>query len=140
MKEEVQRDLYILQQHQEQIEDIYTQVELIERLIKEYESVADTLMEMQKLEGGKEALMPIGGNIFLYAFIKNNEKVLARIGSKIYVEKSVAKAIEFVNKKIDELKKNEENLVKAAKEIRQKMDEISKRIREKDVQVPEKED
>jgi len=140
MSEEIQRDFYILQQHQEQIEDIYTQVELIEKLIKEYEAVINTLMEMQKFEGKKEALMPIGGNIFLYADIKENKKVLARIGSRIYVEKNVAKAIEFVNKKIEELKKNEESLVKAAREIRRKMDEISKRIREKNVQVPEKKD
>jgi len=38
------------------------------------------------------------------------------------------------------LKKNEESLVKTAREIRQKMDEISKRLRDKNVQVPEKED
>ena len=140
MSEEIEKDIYMLQRHQEQIEDIYGQVELIERLIDEYERVNTTLIEIQKIEGEKEALMPIGGNIFLYANIKDTSKVLARVGGKIYVEKSVAKAIEFVNRRIEELRKNEENLVKTAREIRQKMDEISKRIKEKNVQVPEKKD
>ncbi len=140
MSEEIQKDLYMLQRHQEQIEDIYGQVELIERLIDEYQQVVTTLIEVQKIEGERDALMPIGANVFLYSKIKDTSKVLTRIGSKTYVEKSVAKAIEFVNKKIEELKKNEESLVKTAREIRQKMDEISKRLRDKNVQVSEKKD
>ena len=56
MSEELQKDLYMLQRHQEQIEDIYGQIELIERLIEEYEKVVSTLIEMQKLEGEKDAL------------------------------------------------------------------------------------
>ena len=140
MSEELQKDLYMLQRHREQIEDIYGQVELIERLIEEYENVVSTLVEMQKLEEGKDTLMPVGANIFLYSTIKDTSKVLARVGSKVYVEKSIPKAIEFINKKIEELRRNEESLVKTAREIRQKMDEISKRLKDKNVQVPEKKD
>lgn len=140
MSEELQKDLYMLQRHQEQIEDIYGQIELIERLIEEYEKVVSTLIEMQKLEGEKDALTPVGANIFLYSTIKDTSKVLARIGSKVYVEKSVTKAIEFVNKKIEDLKRNEESLVKTAREIKQRMDEISKRLRDKNVQVSEEKD
>ncbi|MCD6473560.1 MAG: prefoldin subunit alpha [Thermoplasmata archaeon] len=140
MSEELQKDLYMLQRHQEQIEDIYGQIELIERLIEEYEKVVSTLIEMQKLEGEKDALTPVGANIFLYSTIKDTSKVLARIGSKVYVEKSVTKAIEFVNKKIEDLKRNEENLVRTAREIKQRMDEISKRLRDKNVQVSEEKD
>jgi len=140
MSEELQKDLYMLQRHREQIEDIYGQVELIERLIEEYENVVSTLVEMQKLEEGKDTLMPVGANIFLYSAIKDTSKVLARVGSKVYVEKSIPKAIEFINKKIEDLRRNEESLVKTAREIRQKMDEISKRLKDKNVQVPEKKD
>jgi len=140
MSEELQKDLYMLQRHREQIEDIYGQVELIERLIEEYENVVSTLVEMQKLEEGKDTLMPVGANIFLYSTIKDTSKVLARVGSKVYVEKSIPKAIEFINKKIEDLRRNEESLVKTAREIRQKMDEISKRLKDKNVQVPEKKD
>jgi len=140
MSEEIEKDVYLLQRHQEQIEDIYGQIELVERLIKEYERVGETLMEMQKIEGEREALMPVGGNIFVYGEIKNISKVMVRIGGKVYVEKSIPKAIEFVNKRMDELRKNEESLVKTAREIKQKMDEISKKIRDRNVQVSEKKD
>ena len=139
MSEEVERDIYLLQRHQEQIEDIYSQVELMERLINEYERAIDTLMEIQKFENGRETLIPIGANVFLYASLKDTKKVITKVG-KVFIEKNISKAIEFVNKKIEEIRKNEESLVKTAEEIKQRMEEISKRLKDKNVQVPEKED
>ena len=135
MSEEVEKDIYMLRRHQEQMEDIYAQVEIIEGLIKEYETTADTLIEMQKFENGRSALMPIGGNVFLYASIKDTKKVVTKVGGKVFMEKKANQAIDFVNKRIEELKKNEEALVKTARDIKEKMDEITKRLKDKNVQV-----
>ncbi len=135
MSEEVEKDIYMLRRHQEQIEDIYAQVEIIEGLIKEYEMTADTLIEMQKFENGRDTLMPIGGNVFLYASIKDTKKVITKVGGKVFMEKKANQAIDFVNKRIEELKKNEEALVKTARDIKEKMDEITKRLKDKNVQV-----
>ncbi|MCD6513129.1 MAG: prefoldin subunit alpha [Thermoplasmata archaeon] len=135
INEDVERELYKLQQHQEQIEDIYAQIELIERLIKDYERTVDTLIEIEKMEGEREAMLPIGGNLFLYATIKDTRKVVARVGGKVMIEKSVNRAIDFVNKRIEELKRSEESLIKTANDIREKMEEISKKLRDKNVQI-----
>ncbi|MCD6171546.1 MAG: prefoldin subunit alpha [Thermoplasmata archaeon] len=135
MSEEVEKDIYMLRRHQEQMEDIYAQVEIIEGLIKEYETTADTLIEIQKFENGRDALMPVGGNVFLYASIKETKKVVAKVGGKVFMEKNVNRAIDFVNKRIEELKKNEEALVKTARDIKEKMDAITKRLKDKNVQV-----
>lgn len=135
MSEEVEKDIYMLRRHQEQIEDIYAQVEIIEGLIKEYEMTASTLIEMQKFENGRDTLMPIGGNVFLYASIKDTKKVVTKVGGKVFMEKKANQAIDFVNKRIEELKKNEEALVKTARDIKEKMDEITKRLKDKNVQV-----
>ncbi len=135
MDEETERELYRLQQHQEQIEDIYAQIELIEKLVKDYERTVDTLIEIEKIEGEREAMLPIGGNLYLYATIKDTKKIVARVGSEVMIEKSVNRAIDFVNKRIEELKKSEESLVKTANDIREKMEEISKKLRDKNVQI-----
>lgn len=139
-EEEYRRNVYLLQRHQEQMEDLYAQAEVLERLIEEYNKAIETLNEMVSLEGGKEALMPIGGNVFAFVEIKDTRKVIVNVGGKVYVEKPINGAIDFINRRIGELKKSQEKLLKAAEEIRSKMEDIIEKIKSKDVQVAEKKD
>jgi len=133
MKEdEYRRNVYLLQLYQEQIEGIYSQVEMIEKLIDEYNRAIETMKEIAEMEG-KEVLMPLGINVFGYAELKDTSKVIVNIGRSVYMEKTINNAIDFFNKKIEELKKSEEKLAKTAEELRMKMEEIANKL--KDVQV-----
>ncbi len=133
MKEdEYRRNVYLLQLYQEQIEGIYSQVEMIEKLIDEYNRAIETMKEIAEMEG-KEVLMPLGINVFGYAELKDTNKVIVNIGRSVYMEKTINNAIDFFNKKIEELKKSEEKLAKTAEELRMKMEEIANKL--KDVQV-----
>lgn len=133
MKEdEYRRNVYLLQLYQEQIEGIYSQVEMIEKLIDEYNRAIETMKEIAEMEG-KEVLMPLGINVFGYAELKDTSKVIVNIGRSVYMEKTINNAIDFLNKKIEELKKSEEKLAKTAEELRMKMEEIANKL--KDVQV-----
>lgn len=133
MKEdEYRRNVYLLQLYQEQIEGIYSQVEMIEKLIDEYNRAIETMKEIAEMEG-KEVLMPLGINVFGYAELKDTNKVVVNIGRSVYMEKTINNAIDFFNKKIEELKKSEEKLAKTAEELRMKMEEIANKL--KDVQV-----
>jgi len=133
MKEdEYRRNVYLLQLYQEQIESIYSQVEMIEKLIDEYNRAIETMKEIAEMEG-KEVLMPLGINVFGYAELKDTSKVIVNIGRSVYMEKTINNAIDFLNKKIEELKKSEEKLAKTAEELRMKMEEIANKL--KDVQV-----
>lgn len=133
MKEdEYRRNVYLLQLYQEQIESIYSQVEMIEKLIDEYNRAIETMKEIAEMES-KEVLMPLGINVFGYAELKDTNKVVVNIGRSVYMEKTINNAIDFLNKKIEELKKSEEKLAKTAEELRMKMEEIANKL--KDVQV-----
>jgi prefoldin alpha subunit len=138
-EEEFNKQLYLLQRYQEQAEEIYGEVEIIERLIEDYNRAIDTMQEMINA-ASKETLFPVGGGVFAYGEIKDVSKVLVNIGRGIFVEKPINAAIDTINKKIDDLKKSQERLLKTAEDIRTKMEEITEKIREGNVQVSEKKD
>lgn len=133
--EELRKNIYLLQRHQEEIENTYAQIEVIEKMINEYRRAIETLQEIASIEGEKEILMPIGGNVFAYTTLKNTGKVIVSIGEKVFIEKSTNGAIDFLNKKIEELKRSEEKLINLAEELSNRMDEISKRIKGENVPV-----
>ena len=134
-EEELRKNIYLLQRHQEEIENAYAQIEVIERMINEYRRSIETLQEMISMEEGKEILMPIGGNVFAYTSLKNTKKVIISIGDKIFIEKSTNGAIDFLNKKIEELMRSEEKLINLAEELNQRMEEISRKIKKENVPV-----
>lgn len=138
-EEEYASNVYLLQRYQENMEEIYGETELIGRLISDYERVVETLQEMANIEE-KEILVPIGGNVFVYGYLKDINKVIVNVGRGILIEKSINSAIDIINKKISDLKKSQEKLFKTADEIRLKMEEISQRLRDKDVQASQKKD
>ena len=131
-EDEYRRNVYLLQLYQEQIESIYSQAQMIEKLIDEYSRAIETMKEMAEIES-REVLMPLGINVFGYAELKDTNKVVVNIGRSVYMEKTINNAIDFLNKKIEELRKSEEKLTKTAEELHMKMEEIAKKI--KDVQV-----
>jgi len=127
-KEDIQRDIAFLQNYQERMDAIYQQVELIESLVAEYRRARDTLEEMGKVEKGRSFLVPIGGNVFVHASLENNSTVLTGIGRNVLVEKPVPKALEFIDKRIEEFLKEEERLIKISQEIREKADELTRKL------------
>ncbi len=138
-EEEINRDIYLLQKYQEQVEEIYGELDFLDRLIQEYKRSIDTMQEMVD-SSSHEVLMPIGGNAFAYGEIKSVDRVLVNVGSGIFIEKPLNAAIETLNRRMDELKKSQEKLISTVEEIRQKMDEIASKLREGNVPVSEKED
>ncbi|MEM1513380.1 MAG: prefoldin subunit alpha [Candidatus Thermoplasmatota archaeon] len=133
--EELRKNIYLLQRHQEEIENTYAQIEVIERMINEYRRAIETLQEIASMEEGKEILMPIGGDVFAYTNLKNTKRVILSIGNKVFIEKTTNGAIDFLNKKIEELMRSEQKLINLAEELSQRMDEISKKIKKEDVPV-----
>ncbi len=139
-EEELNKQLYLLQRYQEQAEQIYGEAELIEKIISEYERAIETLQEMGAT-GERDVLMPVGGNVFAYATLKDTGKVIVNVGRGVFIEKPVNAAVDIINRKIDDLKKSQEKLIKTAEEIRARMEEIGRKISEgSNVQVSEKKD
>ena len=131
-KEETQRDILLLQGYQERMDAVYQQVEIIEGVIAEYRRARTTLEEMSKTEKGRNFLVPIGGNVFLHASLGDNSTVLTGIGRDVIVDKPVGKALEFIDKRIEEFLKEEEHLIKISQEIREKVEELTNKLKAKE--------
>jgi len=124
------RDILLLQEYQDRMDAIYQQVTLIEELLGEYRRVKSALDEISKAKEGEEILVPIGGNIFIHASLKDTSNVMTGVGGGVVTEKSISKAMVFVDKKIKELLKEEENLIKTSQEIKDRVEQISAKLRQ----------
>ncbi|MCD6481186.1 MAG: prefoldin subunit alpha [Thermoplasmata archaeon] len=138
-EEEISRNIYLLQRYQEQVEEIYGELDFLDKLMQEYTRSIETMQEIIN-SSSSEILVPIGGNAFAYGELKDREKVLVNVGGGVFVEKSLNAAMETINRRMEELKKSQEKLIATVEEIRQKMDDIASGLRERDVPVSEKED
>ncbi len=134
-EEELRKNIYLLQRHQEEIENTYAQIEVIEKLVNEYRLAIEAVQEITSIEGEKKILMPLGGNVFTYATLKDAKKIIISIGDKVFIEKTTNGTIDFLNKRIKELMRSEEKLIALVDELSQKMEEISKKIKKEDVPV-----
>jgi len=138
-EDEINRNIYLLQRYQEQVEEIYGELEFLDKLMKEYNRSMETMQEMAN-SSSNETLIPIGGNAFAYGELKDRERVLVNIGGGVFVEKSLNAALETINKRMEELKKSQEKLISTMEEIKQKMDSVASNLRERDVQISEEKD
>ena len=123
------KNMLLLQEYQERMDEIYQQVRFIEELLGEYRRVKSALDEISKAKKGDELILPIGGNIFIHASLKDNSNVLTGVGGGVVTEKSISKAVSFVDKKIEELLKEEDTLIGTSQELKAKVEELSKKLR-----------
>ena len=136
---ELNRNLYLLQRYQEQIEALYGEAEIVEGLANEYRRTIETLQELTSVDS-KDTFVPIGGNTFAYGEITAIDKVIVNVGRGILIEKPINAAIDTLTKKIADVKKSQDSLAKTINDIRIKIDELTQKIKDKDVQVPQKKD
>ena len=131
MERDFSKEIALLQQYQDHIELISQQLSILENLIMEYERAKDTIDEIGSIEKGKEILIPVGGNTFVFGILGNKAKVITGIGGNVSIEKKISSAITSLQSQIDTFRKEEENLLKIAQETQQKIDSLSQQIKNK---------
>ncbi len=124
-KEDNTKNVSLLQEYQERMDLIYQQVRFMEELLGEYRTVKSSLEEISKTGKGKELLVPLGGNVFIHASLGDTSNVLVGVGGGVVTEKSISKAMAFVDKKIDDLLKEENKLIETSQKIKAKVEELS---------------
>ncbi len=130
-KEKMNQLLLLHQQYRKQLEMIGAQVELLESTVGEYGRARDTIEEVGNAREGSEILVPIGGNVFIYSTLKDSSRVITGIGGNVAIEKKVDKAIDIIEKRIEDIRKEEKKLGELAQKIQLKLEEISTKIGEK---------
>ncbi len=123
--------LLLYQQYRKQLEMIGVQVELLESTAGEYGRARDTIEEVGNAREGSEILVPIGGNVFIYSTLKDSSRVITGIGGNVAIEKKVDKAIDIIEKRIEDIRKEEKKLGELAQKLQLKLEEILKEIGEK---------
>lgn len=123
-----QNDLYLLQEYQEQMDMLYQQVQILDEFIRECQQAQNALEEIAEGTQGEQTLVPLGGNVFMRATIADVERVLTGVGSDVVVEKSVSTAIDFLEKRIEDLRQREEKLIETSQDIRARVQELQQRL------------
>lgn len=139
MTEEQQKLLqriYAQQQLTEQNIGIYQQqLELIQTLIRSYQSGLMILEELEKKSEGEEMLMEIGGKIQVQARLVEPSKVIRGIGRNIKIEQSTEEAktalkeqIESFGKQYDALRQEYEKNLAQAQALSNQFDQIAAQV------------
>lgn len=123
-----QSDLYLLQEYQEQMDALYQQVQILDEFISECQQAQNALEEIADGAEGEQTLVPLGGNVYMRATIADTERVLTGVGSHVVTEKSVSTAIDFLDKRIEDLRQREEKLIDSSQDIKARVQELQQRL------------
>ena len=126
-EEEFQRYAAMADYYRSQLETIDTQNNYLQAAIMDYQKAKITVEKLAETKSGEEMLIPIGGGVFTYATTKKPSKVLTDIGSGIVIEKTPKDTIQVIEKRIKDLKANQESLNKMSEQIQNQMKEISQK-------------
>lgn len=102
-KEELQETLLRIESGKKQLESMIQQSRAIETTLMELNSTIEVLEQLKKNKVGTEILVPIGGDSFAKASLKDNENVLVGVGARVSVEKKVDDAIKTIKDRAEEL-------------------------------------
>jgi prefoldin alpha subunit len=79
----------------------------------------DALMTFSNSEVGKDILIPVTESMYVHGTVQETKRPIVELGTGYYVETSVEKAAEFVNKRVSRLKNQQEGLRNTFKEKQQ---------------------
>ncbi len=115
------------------LEEISRESAVLDVYVSEYSLARKTLKGMQELKGGEEILIPIGGNAYIKAELREKDKILYHVGAGMYLElsseeavKKIDEALSRIEERMSELKERSLALSKEAEKIRKELGELLK--------------
>jgi len=123
--EELSRYMVLIEQYKEQLNTLDMQAQYLQAALNEYNKAKITLENLNKSDNNTEALIPIGGSVYLYANIKDTSKVLLNIGAGISTEKSFEDAIRKIDERVENIQKNQDRLTMMAQQLQAEAEEVS---------------
>lgn len=128
--EELARYMTIIEQYKEQMSSLEMQISYVQSAILDYNKAKFTIEQLSKTEKNSEILLPIGGSSFIYAKISNTSSVLFDIGAGIITEKQNSDAITRIDKRIENLEKNQEKIYNMIQNLQNESVEISEKAQQ----------
>jgi len=105
---DLRRAIAVLDQYRAQIDALQRQAEIVQVGLEENLRARETAARYQQAGPDVEVLVPIGGNVFLVAQVKDPERALVGIGSAVVVQESIPAALERLDARVRELRRAQE--------------------------------
>ena len=129
---ELQQLVDALPQYENQIRYWESQLEAISNVRADIFQAQDTLNGMVDSKDGMEMLVPVGHNTSIFTNVKDLDRILIGIGSRVYMETTREDSIKRLNKRLEGLeeagKTYQESLQKAQQDymaVREKAESLS---------------
>jgi len=126
-EEEFQQYASLMEYYKNQLESLENQFSYLQAAISDYTKASITIEKLGETQNDTELLIPIGGGTFSFAKAVETNKILTEIGAGIVVEKKPDEAIEILTKRIDELKKSQDNISEVSQKIQMQLQEVSEK-------------
>ena len=124
---ELQQLVDALPQYENQIRYWESQLEAISNVRADIFQAQDTLNGMMDSKDGMEMLVPVGHNTSIFTNVKDLDRILIGIGSRVYMETTREDSIKRLNKRLEGL----EEAGKTYQESLQKAQQDYMAVREK---------
>jgi prefoldin alpha subunit len=120
---------YTLQAYQERYNIISDQIKGMLETIESFSAAQEALKNPNRLKG-KNALLNIGGNLYVDTKINDPEKIVVGIGAGLIIEKSADGANEILNKRLERNSDVLNKLMQERKQIEGIIYDLSYKINE----------
>jgi len=130
-----QQKFQIYQVLNQQRKNILEQLEILAKALKDSEETEEIIAE-QEISGGDDVLAPLGKECYVWAKIKDRNKIVVDLGAGIFAEKTFQEAKRILESRKLEIKKHKKDLEKRLEKIDTQLLKMEPELR----QVMEKKD
>ena len=121
------------------IEQLHQELASIQSSIVEKNIGVSTLNEKIKLKKKKKKiLMPVGGQVYMYADILPVDNALVNVGANIFIMKKKTEAKEFLEKRITMFQEAHSKRLEAIQTLQRRYDEINAFLTEQQIKAESK--
>ena len=113
-----------------QMDALARQAETLQIALEEVLRARETLRETQQAGAGRELLMPIGANSFVFGALKDADRVIVGIGSDVAIEQPTTAAVERLEARAKAIEEAERGLADRMAQLEQQADAQSRRVQE----------
>ncbi|MGC8568714.1 MAG: prefoldin subunit alpha [Nitrososphaeria archaeon] len=102
-------------------ESVISRIYLITQAIEETRA-AKSAIEILPESGEAEIIVPVGGDVLLKTKVDSSSKIMVKIGGGVIMTKKKAEALEFLNKRLEELESALSNAQQDKKSIEERLE------------------
>ncbi len=138
-EEELRQGVAELEAYQAQLDSLKKQDDILRINMEEFMRARDTVDGIKGNKKGDEILVPIGANFFVKARIEDPGNVISNLGATVAAGESTDKAMERLDKHVEELNDAGQKLAQNVAELESKAAMLTQELQKEYAKLQEKE-